>query len=154
MKLLQKTNQVYFLISASAFIIAGVTFYFVISFFFKDQINEKLHHDIKNITKSIKSNGAIPDYYPFIEIKEVSGLQEHSYKTIDTMVFDIYEKRKLPYRQISVITVINGKEYSIVARDTFLEQDDLLEIIALVTGSVFALLLISLYFINRKLSLK
>lgn len=48
---------------------------------------------------------------------------------------------------------INGKKYFIAVRDTLLEEDDLLEAIALVTGSVFILLLISLYFINRKLSL-
>ena len=127
---------------------------FCISFFFKDQLNEKLYHDIKNITGSIKKNGTIPDYYPFIEIREVSKHPEQSFKTTDTLIFDAYRKKEYPYRQISVITVINGKEYFIAARDTLIEEDDLLEVISIVTGSVFILLLVSLYFINRKLSMK
>jgi signal transduction histidine kinase len=154
MKLLQKTNRAYFLVSGSAFLIAGVVFYFVISFFFKDQLNEKLHHDIRNITRSIKKNGAIPNYYPFIEIREVSKQPEQTYKTTDTLIFNVFENRNIPFRQISLISVINGKEYFIAARDTLIEEDDLLEVIAITTGLVFVLLLAGLYFINRKLSMK
>jgi len=154
MKLLQKTNRTYFLISGTVFIIAGVVFFFVISFFFKDQLNEKLFHDIRNITRSIEKNGSLPDYYPFIEIKEVPTQPKRSFKINDTLIFNAFEKRNIPFRQISLIRIINGKEYFIAARDTLLEEDDLLEVIALVTGSVFILLLVSLYFINRKLSLK
>jgi signal transduction histidine kinase len=154
MKLLQKTNRAYFLISATTFIIAGVTFYFVISFFFRDQLNEKLHHDIKNITRSINRNGSIPNFYPFFEIKEVKAVPEQPAKTIDTLISDGFERRKTLFRQVSLVTIINGKEYFITARDTLLEEDDLLEVIAIVTGSVFVLLLVSLYFINRKMSMK
>lgn len=154
MKLLQKTSRAYFLVSGTAFLIAGVVFYFVISFFFKDQLNEKLRHDIKNITRSIKKSGAIPNYYPFIEIREVSKQPEHSLKTIDTLIFNVFENRNIPFRQISLMTVINDKVYFIAARDTLIEEDDLLEVIAITTGLVFVLLLAGLYFINRKLSMK
>src|SRR5664280_168143 len=154
MKLLQKTNRTYFLISGTVFIIAGVVFFFVISFFFKDQLNEKLFHDIRNITRSIEKNGSLPDYYPFIEIKEVPTQPKRSFKINDTLIFNAFEKRNIPFRQISLIRIINGKDYFIAARDTLLEEDDLLEVIAIVTGSLFVLLLLSLYFINRKLSLK
>jgi signal transduction histidine kinase len=154
MRLLQKTNRAYFLISGTAFIIAGVVFYFVISFFFRDQLNEKLHHDIKHITRSIKIDGTIPSYYPFIEIREVSGVSERSFRIIDTLIFDKFLRREISFRQISLISNINGKEYFIAARDTLIEEDELLEVIAIVTGSVFILLLVCLYFINRKLSLK
>jgi signal transduction histidine kinase len=154
MRLLQKTNRAYFLISGTAFAVAGVVFYFVISFFFKEQLNEKLFHDIKNITKSIKKNGHLPTYYPFIEIREVPAQSERSFKIIDTLIFNEFVQREILFRQISLIRVINGKEYFIAARDTLIEEDELLEVIAIVTGSVFILLLIGLYFINRKLSLK
>jgi two-component system, OmpR family, sensor kinase len=154
MRLLQKTNRAYFLISGTAFIIAGVVFFFVISFFFKDQLNEKLLHDIKNITRSIKRDGTIPNYYPFIDIREVPVQSERSSKIIDTLIFNEFERKEILFRQISLIRVINGKEYFIAVRDTLIEEDDLLEVIAIVTGSVFILLLVCLYFINRKLSLK
>jgi signal transduction histidine kinase len=154
MKLLQKTSRAYLIVSGSAFIIAAAVLYFVISFFFKDQLNEKLLHDIKNITARIKKNESLPDYYPFIEIREVSGKSEHSYKTIDTLIFNASENKNVLYRQISLIKVINDREYFIAARDTLIEEEDLLGVIAIVTGLVFILLLSGLYFINRKLSLK
>jgi signal transduction histidine kinase len=154
MRLLQKTNRTYFFISGTVFVIAGVVFYFVISLFFKDQLNEKLLHDIKNITRTISKNGTLPNYYPFIETREVSAQKEQPFKIIDTLIFNGFEKRKIPFRQISLIIVINDKEYFIAARDTLIEEDDLLEVIAIVTGLVFILLLVSLYFINRNLSLR
>jgi signal transduction histidine kinase len=154
MKLLQKTNRAYFLISGLAFLIAGVIIYFVISFFFKDQLNEKLKSDIGDVELSIERNGTIPDYYPFIEAHEVQDQPERSYETVDTLIFDETEKENIPFREISVVTSVNGKRYYIAARDALFEQGDLLTTIAIVIGSVFMLLLLSLYFINRKLSLK
>jgi two-component system, OmpR family, sensor kinase len=154
MKLVQKTNRAYFLISGLAFLIAGIIIYFVISFFFKDQLNEKLKSDIGDVELSIERNGTMPDYYPFIEAHEVQDQPERSYETVDTLIFDETEKENIPFREISVVTSVNGKRYYIAARDTLFEQGDLLTTIAIVIGSVFLLLLLSLYFINRKLSLK
>jgi signal transduction histidine kinase len=154
MRLLQKTNRAYFLISGIAFLITGVIIYFVLSFFFKDQLNEKLKSDIGDVKLSIERNGTLPNYNPFIEAKEVPGQSERSYETVDTIIFDASEKEDIPFRQISIVTSINGKRYFIAARDTLFEQGDLLTTIAIVIGSAFILLLISLYFINRKLSLK
>lgn len=153
MRLLQKTNRAYFLISGIAFLIAGVIIYFALSFFFKDQLNEKLKSDIDDVKLSIGKNGTLPDYYPFIEAREVQEQSEHSYETLDTLIFDASEKEDIPFRQINIVTSINGKRYFIAARDTLFEQGDLLTTIAIVIGSVFLLLLVSLYFINRRLSL-
>ena len=153
MRLLQKTNRAYFLVSGTAFIIAGVVIYFVLSFIFEDQLNEKLMSDIEGVKRTIERNDALQDYYPFIEAREVPGQSERSYETVDTLIFDATEKENIPFRQISLVGSINGKKYFIAARDTLLEESDLLATIAIVTGSVFILLLISLYFINRRLSL-
>jgi signal transduction histidine kinase len=153
MRLLQKTNRTYLLISGTALIIAGVIIYFVLSFIFDDQLNEKLMSDIEGVRSTIERTGTLPDYYPFIETREVHGQSERSYETIDTLIFDVNEKENIPFRQISLIDTINGKKYFIASRDALLEKSDLLVTIVIVIGSVFILLLISLYFINRKLSL-
>ena len=73
MKLLQKTNRTYLLISGTAFIIAGVVIYFVLSFIFDDQLNEKLISDIEGVIRTIEKNGNLTNYYPFIEVREVHG---------------------------------------------------------------------------------
>jgi signal transduction histidine kinase len=153
MRLLQKTNRTYFFASGTAFIIAGVVIYFVLSFIFKDELNEKLIADIEGVKLTIERNGNLPNYYPFIESREVPGLSLRSSKTTDTMIYDMGEKESIPYRQIDLVTLINGKKFFIAARDTLIEKSDLLGTIVIVITLVFILLLISLFFINRSLSL-
>jgi signal transduction histidine kinase len=154
MRLLQKTNSTYLLISGTAFIIAGVIIYLALSFIFDDQLNEKLMSDIKNVIGTIERTGTLPNYFPFIEVREVHEQSERSYEAIDTLIFDANERENIPFRQISLVDLVNGKKYFIASRDTLIEKGDLLVTIIIVTGLVFILMLISLYFINRKLSLR
>jgi signal transduction histidine kinase len=151
MKLLQKTNRAYFLISGTAFAVAGAIIYYVLSIILADQLNEKLRLDIENVKLSIEKENTLPNYFPFIEAKEVKGMPERLTETIDTLIFDTTENEEIPFRQISLICSINDKKYYVAARDTLVEKSDLLATIAIVTGLVFIVLLVSLYFINRKL---
>jgi two-component system OmpR family sensor kinase len=153
MKLLEKTNRTYLLVSGAAFAFAGVVIYFALSCFFEVQLNEKLMSDIDGIVRKIERNDILPEYFPFIEVKEVPDRSERPFETLDTLIFDPSEKENIPFRQISIVKKVSGKKYYIASRDTLLEKSDLLLTIVIITGSVFILLLISLYFINRKLSL-
>jgi len=154
MKLLKKTNRTYFIISASAFIIAGVIIYFVISYFFDEQLNEKLLSDRMTVIHNIEKDGSVPYFYPFIEVRKVPGQVEQPVVYRDTLIFDVNENENIPFRQISSGVALKGQLYVIIVRDTLLEKGDMLLIIGIAIGVVFLLLTISLYFINRKLSIK
>lgn len=153
MKLLEKTNRTYFIISAIAFIIAGLVIYFIISYFFEDQLNEQLLSDRMSIIHNIENDGSVPVFYPFIEVKKVSDQIERPVEYRDTMIFDVNEKENIPFRQISSVVKIKGDMYFILVRDTLLEKGDILMIIGVIIAVTFVLLNLSLYFINRKLSL-
>ena len=153
MKLLKKTNRTYLFVSASAFIVAGAILYFVISLLIEHQLKERLESDMNSIIRTIVRDSTIPVYYPFIEVREVSDKTERSVSVKDTVIFDYSENESVPYRQVSSVKSIKGQMYLIVVRDALLEKSDLLMIIGVVTGLVFLLLNISLYFINRKLSI-
>jgi signal transduction histidine kinase len=154
MKLLKKTNRAYFIISASAFLVAGVAIYFFISLFFDEQVNEKLLSDRMTVIKNIEKDGSLPDFYPFVEVKIISDRNDSRITSCDTLIFDLNEKENIPFRQIRSVAVIKGKTYSIVLRETLLERSDMLMTIGFAIVVVFLLLNISLYFINKKLSLK
>jgi hypothetical protein len=154
MKLLKKTNRTYLLISGTAFIIAGVVTYFILSYLLKEQMNEKLMSDIEDVKRTISRNDILPNYYPFIESREVDGQPERTYEIKDTLIFDVNEEGSIDFRQISLIYSANGKNYFIAARNELFESSDLLATIVIVIGLVFILLLLSLYFINKKLSVK
>jgi signal transduction histidine kinase len=153
MKLLKKTNSTYLLISGSAFIIAGAVTYFVLSYLFKEQLDEKLMSNIEYSKSTIARDGILPDYFPFIETREVQGQSERSYEKKDTLIFDAVEEGNIDFRQISLVCSINGKMYFIAGRNELFENSDLLMTIVFVISSVFILLLISLYIINKRLFL-
>jgi hypothetical protein len=154
MKLLKKTNKAYFFISALAFIVSGVVIFFVLSFIFEEQLNEKLLSDRMSVISNIEKDGSVPYFYPFIEVKEVPGQTERPVIAFDTLIFDVNEQENIPFRQISSVVPIKGHMYLIVVRDTLLEKGDLSMTIIIAIGVVFVLLNISLYFINKRLSLK
>jgi two-component system, OmpR family, sensor kinase len=154
MKLLKKTNRTYLIISASAFIVAGLIIYFVLSFILEEELNENLRSDIKSIARTIEKDKTIPHYYPFVEVKKVVGQSPGPIMVIDTLIFDKKEKEKILFRQISSVKSIQGETYLIVVREALLEKSDLLMIIGVAIGLVFVLLNITLYLINRKLSLE
>jgi hypothetical protein len=153
MKLLKKTNRTYFVISASAFIVSGVVIYLVLSFIIREQLNEKLLSDRLSVIRNIEKDGSVPNFYPFIEVKEILGQPERPVVSKDTLIFDVNEKENIPFRQISSVDVIKGGKYLIVVRDTLLEKSDMLMIIGTAIGVVFVLLNIILYFINNRLFL-
>lgn len=154
MKLLKKTSRTYLLISASAFIVAGLIIYFVLSFILDEELNENLRSDIKSISRTIEKDKSIPHYYPFVEVKKVTVQPPEPARVVDTLIFDKKEKEEIPFRQISSVKFIQGETYLIIVRDALMEKSDLLMIIGVAIGLVFVLLNITLYLINRKLSLE
>jgi signal transduction histidine kinase len=154
MRLFQKTNRAYFLISLTTLLIAGVILYFVLSWIFRSQLNESLTSDIEVVKKTIEKNNVLPNYYPYIEVVEAPQKSPGKSQSNDTLIFDQGENELVPYRQIRVVTLIKGKKYFIAARDTLLEKSDLLLTIIIVTGFVFLIMLVILYYVNRRLSLK
>jgi signal transduction histidine kinase len=154
MKLLKKTSRTYLIISALAFIISGVIIYFFLSFIFEEQLSEKLLSDRMSVIRIIEKNKSVPDFYPFIEVNEVQRQPEQPVVSVDTLIFDINEKEYVPFRQISSVVSVEGHMYKIIIRDTLLEKSDLLMTIGTAIGVVFMVLILILYFINKKLSLK
>jgi signal transduction histidine kinase len=128
--------------------------YFVLSFILEEEMNENLRSDIKSIVRTIEKDKTIPHYYPFVEVKKIQGQTPGPFMVIDTLIFDKKEKEEIPFRQISSVKLIDGETYLIKVREALLEKSDLLMIIGVAIGMVFVLLNITLYLINRKLSLE
>lgn len=152
MKLLKKTSRTYLFISAFAFIAAGVIIYFMISVFLEGQLEENLLSDRTSVIKTLRISNSIPSFYPFIEVKEVNRVPVKKVESKDTLIYDESEKESIPYKQISSVDSINGKLYSIIVKETLVEKSDMLMSIGVAMGIVFAAVIISLFFIHRKLS--
>jgi signal transduction histidine kinase len=154
MKLLQKTNRAYFILSASAFAVAGLVTYLVLSLFLESQLNEKLAATKDHLVETIETSGVVYNDPPYIEVREEPASSEIKDSYSDTIIYDASEKESVPFRQLTGTVSIRDKNFKIITRNTLIEKSDFLLTIILTTGSVFLLLLLSLYFINKKLSRK
>ena len=153
MKLLIKTARSYLILSGSIFIVAGLLIYMAISFYFDEQLNEKLESNRIAVIQNIEKSGSLSDFYPFIEVKKIAD-QAKKHLSKDTLLFNSDEKELIAYRQIISIERINGNTYQVTVRDTLIEKSDMILTIGLAIGFIFILLNISLYFITIKLSKK
>jgi signal transduction histidine kinase len=154
MKLLQKTNRAYFILSASAFAVAGLVTYLVLSLFLESQLNEKLAATKDHLVETIETSGVVYNDPPYIEVREEPASSEIKDSYSDTIIYDASEKESVPFRQLTGTVSIRDKNFKIITRNTLIEKSDFLLTIILTTASVFLLLLLSLYFINKKLSRK
>jgi two-component system, OmpR family, sensor kinase len=154
MKLLQKTNRSYLLLSATAFIVACLVIYYILSLIFDAQLNEKISDNKMKIVRNLEKNGIIEDNPPFVEVKEIESINEQQDLFSDTLIFDQDENEMVVYRELTCNERVRDRYYRIIIRNTLIEKSDILLTIIAVLGSVFALLLISLYLLNRRLSLK
>ena len=153
MKLLQKTNRAYLTLSASIFLIAGAAIYLAMNFILEAQISEKMDNSKAQIIRHIGENMIVSINPPYLEVKELQQNIGLSDKSIDTLIFDPDEAEKIPFRQMTSNAIINGRSYQIIIRNTLVEKSDILLAVILVIASVFILLLISLYLINKRLSI-
>jgi len=154
MRLIEKTGRAYFWISLSAFVVAGAIIYFALTYILRKTLNENLLSDIEAVKRNIAEKNIIPSYSPYIDVKEVAGSNKPGLEASDTLIFDQGEQESITFRQVSRLVSINGKNYLITAREALLEKSDLALTIAVVTGSVLIALLVIIFLVNRKLSLR
>jgi signal transduction histidine kinase len=154
MKLLQKTNRIYLILSAAAFTFAGILVYFVLSLILDSQLNEKLSDTKAHLIENIRDFGIISNDPPYIEVKEKPGGALRGDIFRDTLLFDSSENEDVPSRQLTGTSIINGKYYEISVRSTLIEKSDILITLIIIIGIVFFMLLVALFFINKKTSQK
>jgi two-component system, OmpR family, sensor kinase len=154
MKLLQKTNRTYLILTASAFAVAGLLTYFVLSLFLESQLNEKLAASKEHLIKTIEISRIVYNDPPYIEVREEPASFKIKDFYSDTVLFDTSETENVPFRQLTGTASISGKNYKIIVRNTLIEKSDFLLTIILTTISVFLLLLLFMFLINKRVSRK
>lgn len=157
MKLQNKINIRFILVTLIVFIVAGVVFYYSLGAVVQQNIGEMLdsrkaniilylqHNEINNIIKQS------PDHTIFIrQIAKTNDRQVIS----DTLAYDIDEKQSIPYRKMEFTTSVNNNYFEIIILQSLLESEDLQKIIFYFMTILFTLLLFALFLLNRWLSKK
>jgi signal transduction histidine kinase len=157
MKLQNKINIRFLLVTLLVFAFAGVIFYFA--------LGRMIDHNIKGILKSRKTNIDLylqhnePDKIVFgspdhtIFIRKIAKTENYSFIS-DTLAYDEREKELIPFRKMVFTTEVNNNYFEVTILQSLIESEDLQEIIFFFMVILFFLISLALFFLNRWLSEK
>lgn len=157
MKLQNKINIRFILVTLLVFTVAGVIFYFA--------LGRVIDHNIKGILKSRKTNVILylqhnksdsiymvsPDHTIFI--RQIAKTKNYNFIS-DTLAYDAREKELIPFRKMVFSTSVNENYFEVTILQSLLESEDLQGIIFYFMTILFVLILLALFFLNRWLSVK
>ena len=116
------------------------------------QIDKDLKVEEQEIADFIKANNSLPpasDYNHQLIRFEVFKGDRRFRETANTMEYDKREKEYQPYRRLSFPVKANGIIYKASVYKSEVETEDLLRLIMIITASIFVVLSILMFIINR-----
>ncbi len=158
MKLLTRTTIYYALLSVPLLLLAGVTFYFIITSELNKSMDESLLNTKNHLenylkTKQDTSNYSAPDGDSFMRF--VPGPVQQAINFKDTLIYNPAEEEYLPFRILYAEVPFGRGHYQIKIRKASIETEDLIDGIVISIFVVFVILFIGLmalsWWINKKL---
>jgi len=157
MKLQNKINNRFLLVTFLIFAAAGVVFYFALGRVVDQNIREMLSSRKANIilylqhTKADSIIHVSPDHTIFI--RQIAKTEKRR-AISDTLAYDLDERQLIPFRKMVFTTSVNDNYFEVTILQSLLEAEDLQGIIFFFMAILFVLLLLTLFFVNRWLSEK
>ncbi len=137
-KFLTKINRNYLILWVAILLGVSVAGYFILNAILLDEAKEDLVSQEHIIEKQILLTGQIPYLYPIVEIKKIPNQILKSPEFKEVSITDDLEGEQEPYLEYSSQIMIRDSCYSIILRQSTLERNDL---ILLLASFLFALLL-------------
>ncbi|MBI5809124.1 MAG: HAMP domain-containing histidine kinase [Ignavibacteriales bacterium] len=145
MKLLNKINRNYALLSSLIFLVGIIFIFIFMEYFISSEIDEKLETQKLNVIKNL-DQGLKVEFTPFVEVKEIVNQNFNVEEGIkDTSIYNKFENEFDSYRQLKTIYSNGNKSYLIIVRTDNIEKSDLLFTI----GIPFSIILLLTIFISN-----
>lgn len=156
MKLLARTNRYYIFYSVITYVIIAGAFYIVMDYVIRQDVEERLRVEKNDFENYISNNGKWNQGNYFVENKielkpSMDSLgAEPVFK--DTILFNRYSGKYVPFREINFNTRIKGSGYKVSIRKSLIESNDLLYFITAIMLTLLLLGLLLLFMFQRKIS--
>ncbi len=151
MKLIRKTNTYYLIFLVFLFPVMIAVDYFVIQHLVNKEVEEILLHEQERIEFHLARDGVVPDSNYLFEITPVGEDFEVTKAFKDTVLFEAYADKRIPYRTYNFTSTIDSQPVKISLKHVLLEINELIWLLFLSTNFIIFLLVTGLYFINRKI---
>jgi signal transduction histidine kinase len=125
--------------------------YFVIQHLVNKEVEEILLHEQERIEFHLARDGVVPDSNYLFEITPVGEDFEITKAFKDTVLFEAYADKRIPYRTFNFTSTIDSQPVKISLKHVLLEINELIWLLFLSTNFIIFLLVTGLYFINRKI---
>lgn len=152
MKLLKKTNRIYLLFSSVLMLGAGFALFFILNAIVDEEMNEQLYLDANRVHHEIEANRPYPQLPPVISVKQFDSEMLEGFAITDTLIFDPLEEEEEPFRELTLTRNHRGKGYAVTMRTSLIEGEDFWFAIGWAIGGMFVLLLISIVWVNKRIS--
>ena len=118
MKLLDIANRYYLITLVFVFTIGSLGAYYVLKSIINHEFNEKLYAEQAQLVYELRNFENLQRTYylnigDVIELEEATQNPELAPVLKDTIMYDQYEKKELPFRMLTFSDEINGKYYII-----------------------------------------
>jgi Signal transduction histidine kinase len=154
MKLQTKINRRFITLLLLVFVVAGCGLYFILTAVIDFNIDEILSNRAETVQASLHQNKmTLPFHSPdqTIDIQPSNGQSTERHFS-DTTIYAASEKSMVPARKLVFPDRVNGKTYTVTLVLSHLEADDFVGVAFWFMLGTFALIILALYYLNRKLS--
>lgn len=154
MKLLSIANRLYLAAVIFVFSAGSLAAYFILKSIINKEFNEKLLAEKEQLIYELHTYDHLQETYylnigDIIEVRDLNPGVQLAATLKDTVMYDPYEKKELPFRILTFSDQFNGRNYMIRIKKSLLPNQDLIEGISeIMIGLVLALAL-SLGLLNR-----
>ncbi len=154
MKLVTRNTYYLLIVYFSIFLLVVIPFYYVVNHIIQEEFDKTLYQRKHLLIQQLSMSDSIINYQKFsdnrMDVRE-SNVPLSSFERInDTVIFDQNDKTYFKYRQIHFTQKIRGHYYVIYSRKLLAEKENLARALLVLTVFLFLILLITLFFLNRK----
>jgi signal transduction histidine kinase len=153
MKLLNITNRYYIIIALVLLLVSSAFLAYRVVYIVDNEISEHMLYEKLEIEKQLALQKDLQSIHFIIgdrlEIEPIDKFGSFRVNIKDTTIYDLYEKKRVPFRVLSYQQLVRGKAYNVKISRRLTENEQL------VNGIFITLILVSLdiiicfYFLNR-----
>ncbi len=151
MNLVRKTNTYYLIFLAFLLpIMVGIDYY-LIQRLVNSEVEEILLHESERINFHLATEGTFPASNYLFETTPVSEDIVLPDKFRDTLLYEAYADKRIPYRTYEFTAQVNAQKVQVLLKHVLLEINELILLLFATTTLVLLVLVTGLFFINQKI---
>lgn len=149
MKLATKTNTYYLIFFITLFPLMIAVDYFLIQHVVNTEVDEILQHEADRIRFELRQSGALPQSNYVFDIISVNEDYQVLNANSDTLVYEAYTDKLVPYRTYEFKAMIGSDNVKISLRHVLLEINELIGWLFVTTSLIILVMVVGLYVINQ-----